>query len=126
MRLTKNFELKEFECKCGCDMPRNVMENIFKLSDQLQVLRDIYGPVQINSAYRCESHNNDIGSKPSSQHVLGKAADIVTELTPSETADVIEEDIKNNIVSFKGLGRYSTFTHVDIRDNKARWNNTKK
>jgi len=126
LKVTQNFYKSEFECKCGCEMPRNVMENIFKLSDQLQILRDIYGPIQVNSAYRCVSHNTSIGSKSTSQHVLGKAADIVMELKPSETADAIEEDINNNIVSFKGLGRYNTFTHVDMRDTKARWDNTKK
>jgi uncharacterized protein YcbK (DUF882 family) len=126
MILTDNFKLEEFQCKCGCEMPRNVMENIFKLSDQLQILRDIYGSIHINSAYRCESHNESIGSNSTSQHILGKAADITAELTPGELADVIEEDIQNNIVKFGGLGRYSTFTHVDIRGYKARWDNTKK
>jgi uncharacterized protein YcbK (DUF882 family) len=126
MTLTDNFKLEEFQCKCGCEMPRNVMENIFKLSDQLQILRDIYGSIHINSAYRCESHNESIGSNSTSQHILGKAADITAELTPGELADVIEEDIQNNIVKFGGLGRYSTFTHVDIRGYKARWDNTKK
>ena len=126
MILTDNFKLEEFQCKCGCRMPRNVMENIFKLSDQLQILRGIYGSIHINSAYRCESHNKSIGSNSTSQHILGKAADITAELAPNELADVIEEDIDNNVVKFGGLGRYNTFTHVDIRDNKARWNNTKK
>jgi len=126
MKLSDNFKLEEFQCKCGCEMPRNVMENIFKLVDQLQIVRDIYGPLNVNSAYRCESHNKSIGSSSSSQHVLGKAADITAELAPGELADVIEEDINNNIVKFGGLGRYNTFTHVDIRPNKARWNYTKK
>jgi uncharacterized protein YcbK (DUF882 family) len=126
MILTDNFKLEEFQCKCGCEMPRNVMENIFKLSDQLQILRDIYGSIHINSAYRCESHNESIGSNSTSQHILGKAADITAELTPSELADVIEEDTQNKIVKFGGLGRYNTFTHVDIRGYKARWDNTKK
>ena len=126
MKLSDNFKLEEFQCKCGCEMPRNVMENIFKLVDQLQIIRNIYGPLNVNSAYRCESHNKSIGSNSSSQHVLGKAADITAELTPDELADVIEEDINNNVVKFGGLGRYNTFTHVDIRPNKARWNYTKK
>lgn len=126
MKLSDNFKLEEFQCKCGCEMPRNVIENIFKLVDQLQIVRDIYGPLNVNSAYRCESHNKSIGSNSSSQHVLGKAADITAELTPDELADAIEEDINNNIVKFGGLGRYNTFTHVDIRPNKARWNYTKK
>ena len=126
MKLTKNFSLDEFQCKCGCDMPRSVMENIFKLSDQLQILRDIYGAIDVNSAYRCKSHNESIGSKSTSQHILGKAADITAGLKPGELADVIEEDINNNVVKFGGLGRYNTFTHVDIRNNKARWDKTKK
>lgn len=127
MILTKNFNLKEFECKCGCEMSRSVLENIFKLSDELQVIRDEQGAIHINSAYRCKKHNSSIGSKNTSQHVLGKAADItIKDMSPNEVADAIENSISEKKVMFGGIGRYNTFTHVDIRENKARWNNTEK
>jgi len=127
MKLTNNFDSSEFKCKCGCEMTRDVIENMFNLSDKLQLIRDVYGAIHINSAYRCKKHNSSIGSKDTSQHILGKAADItIDNMSPSEVADAVEKSIAKDEVVFGGLGRYNTFTHVDIRDNKARWNNTKK
>lgn len=43
----------------------------------LQPLRDTFGcPVAINSGFRCLELNRKLGSKDTSQHVLGQAADI--------------------------------------------------
>tara|TARA_Y100000588_G_C14231612_1_gene915547 strand:- start:1224 stop:1703 length:480 start_codon:yes stop_codon:yes gene_type:complete len=43
----------------------------------LQPLRDAFGcPVAINSGFRCLELNRKLGSKDTSQHVLGQAADI--------------------------------------------------
>ena len=128
MKLTKNFSKSEFECKCGCEMPDNVLENVKKLAEQLQIIRDyVQEPIMINSAYRCLRHNRMIGSNDRSQHPKGKAADIVIlGFTPDETASVIENMLTNETLpSFYigGLGRYNTFTHVDIRENYARWDN---
>ena len=51
--MTKNFSIKEFECKCGCEMPDDVLVNITKLAHQLQYVRDnVAMPIIINSAYR--------------------------------------------------------------------------
>ncbi len=82
--MTKNFKRQEFECKGTCDkckkqtsMPLEVYENVIKLAGQLQILRDYVGrPVRINSAYRCVQHNDNVGGSKTSQHKLGKAADI--------------------------------------------------
>ena len=124
--MTKNFKLKEFECKGGCDMPLEVYENIIKLASQLQFLRDYTGrPITINSAYRCKKHNRSIGSKDTSQHVLGKAADItIKHFTPDEVFDVIQNLRRNPMlkgVKFQGIGRYNTFTHVDLRKYYSTW-----
>ncbi len=131
MKLTKNFSKSEFECKCGCEMPDNVLENVKKLAEQQQIIRDyVQEPIIINSAYRCLRHNRMVGSNDRSQHPKGKAADIVIlGFTPDETASVIENMLTNETLpSFYigGLGRYNTFTHVDIRDNYARWDNRSK
>jgi uncharacterized protein YcbK (DUF882 family) len=122
--MTKNFKLKEFECKCGCDMPLEVYENIIKLSSQLQFLRDYTGrPITINSAYRCPEHNKKIGGSKTSQHLLGKAADItIQSLKPAEVFMIIEELIDMGHMLQGGLGLYDTFVHYDIRKTKARWN----
>ena len=123
MKLTKNFNLSEFQCKCGCEMPDNVLENVKLLAENLQMLRMfIKQPIKVNSAYRCLSHNENIGSKSTSQHVLGKAADIVVkELKPNEVADIAEQLMNKGLFKMGGVGRYNTFTHVDIRGKKARW-----
>ena len=106
--MTKNFKLKEFECKCGCDMPLEVYENIIKLASQLQFLRDYTGrPITINSAYRCLKHNAKVGGSKTSQHLLGKAADITIEsLKPAEVYALIEDLIDMWHMLQGGLGLY--------------------
>ena len=123
MKLTSNFSLSEFECKCGCEMPDNVLENVKLLAENLQMLRMfIKEPIKVNSADRCLHHNQNIGSKNTSQHILGKAADIVVkELKPNEVADIAEQLMDKGLFKMGGVGRYNTFTHVDIRGKKARW-----
>ena len=124
--MTKNFKIKEFECKCGCDMPLEVYENIIKLASQLQFLRDYTGrPITINSAYRCPEHNAKVGGSKTSQHLLGKAADItIQSLKPAEVYALIEELIDMGHMLQGGLGLYEEkgFVHYDIRKTKARWN----
>lgn len=134
MKLTKNFHSDEFRCKCGCNMPNDVFENIEILAIQLQALRDYVGrPIRINSAYRCESHNKAIKGSKRSQHLLGKASDITIDtFTPDEVVDIIENMLTNEMLpSFYvgGVGRYNSFTHLDIRkvvDKIARWDNRTK
>ena len=70
--LTKDFNRKEFACKCGCGFdgidPRVVL--------MTQQIRDALGePIRINSGCRCVKHNAAVGSK-STNHTRGKAADL--------------------------------------------------
>lgn len=55
-----------------------VRDNIIALvEDVLQPLRDAWGgPLFINSGYRCLELNKAVGGVPTSQHVLGCAADV--------------------------------------------------
>ena len=126
MKLTNNFSKSEFDCKSGEDMPSDVLENVKQLAVQLQAIRDYVGkPIRINSAYRSKAHNKAIGGVKTSQHILGKAADITIDtFTPDEVVSIIENMLTNEMLGsfyIGGLGSYSTFTHVDIRDKKARW-----
>ena len=84
MSLTKNFNKSEFECKCGCEMPEEVLSEITKLAGNLQVIRDfIRKPMILTNAYRCPKHNKEVGGVPNSQHILGKACDIqVNDMSP--------------------------------------------
>ena len=121
--MTKNFKRQEFECKCGCDMPLEVYENVIKLAGQLQTLRDYLGrPIKINSAYRCPKHNAKCNGSKRSQHLFGKAADItIQSLKPIEVYAIIEDLIDFGVMLQGGLGLYDTFVHYDIRKTRARW-----
>ena len=123
--MTKNFSLSEFECKCGCEMPDNVKENVKILAENLQTVRDILGePTIINSAYRCVAHNKDIGGVSNSQHVLGKASDVViSNISPDKVYTALDRLMDGKFISQGGLGKYNTFTHYDIRGHEARWSN---
>ena len=123
MKLTKNFSLDELN-KHGFDMPAEVFENLRELAIQLQIIREHFNaPIRVNSGYRNLEYNRNIGSKDTSQHVLGRAADIVVEgYTPDEVADAIEFLISTGLLKEGGVGRYNNFTHYDIRGTRARWN----
>lgn len=128
MKLTNNFNKSEFECKCGCEMPEEVYFNIQKLANQLQTVRDfIKLPITITNAYRCMEHNTEIGSKPTSQHILGKAADIKVKTKSPEQIYILLDILTEygNILQ-GGIGLYRTFTHYDIRKTRARWDNKAK
>ncbi len=84
---------------------------------KLQLFRDRLGkPITITSGYRCPAHNKAVGGAKESQHLLGKAADIVVKgMSPATVAEHAEA------IGFGGIGRYATFTHVDVRAGRARW-----
>lgn len=123
MKLTCNFSISEFECNCGCKMPEDVKSNIIELADNLQILRDYLNtPIKITNAFRCESKNKSVNGVKNSQHLFGKAADLQAfQLSPNKVADSVSELMEKNLFKMGGLGRYNSFTHVDIRGNKARW-----
>lgn len=123
MNLTTNFTLEEFNCKDGTAVPQDLMENVTRLAEQLQTLREILGePIHINSGYRTASYNASVGGKPLSQHLLAKAADItVKSKSPKQLSEYIEKLIGQGKLKFGGMGVYPGFVHVDIRDGRARW-----
>lgn len=112
--LSANFNRQEFSCKCGCSF--NTVD--VELIGILEQVREHFGkPVHINSGCRCVEHNTVIRGAKSSQHIIGRAADIVVNDTkPSEVAEFLET------INAPGIGRYNSFTHVDSRyDRNARW-----
>ena len=115
-KLTPNFKVKEFACNDGSD-PIFIAP---KLVDILQKIRTHFGKaVIINSAYRTPSYNKNVGGATYSQHCYGMAADIrITGVTPKKVAEYVETLMPNT----GGIGIYSTFTHVDVREVKSRWN----
>jgi hypothetical protein len=92
-----------------------------KLLDNLETLRATLGgkPMVITSGYRCPEHNRRVGGAPKSQHMEGRAADVMqTNHDPHRFKAVAEG------IGFTGIGTYpaSNFIHVDVRPNgPARW-----
>ena len=128
MKLTANFSMSEFECKCGCKMPESVKPNVIELANNLQILRDfIDKPINLTNAYRCAIHNKKVGGVKNSQHLLAKAADLkVDNISPGSLAKLISFLMENNSFKKGGIGVYNTFTHVDVRGYMAKWNKSNK
>lgn len=117
-QLSEHFRVREFRCQDGSDAVL-VSEELVELLEQIRV--HFNAPVTINSAYRTKNHNAKVGGSPKSQHLLGTAADIrVAGATPTEVAQYAETLLGNS----GGIGLYGTFTHVDVRASRARWNST--
>ena len=114
-KLSANFKVREFACSDGTDPVFIDTE----LVEVLQKIRTHFGKaVTITSAYRTPNHNKSVGGTTYSQHLYGKAADIkVNGVTPQKVAEYAEELLRNN----GGIGRYDTFTHIDVRSAKSRW-----
>lgn len=121
--MTEHFSREEFRSKDGAYFPKHAQENLQILAEQLEVLREHFQkPITINSGYRSPEHNAKIGGTENSQHLLGKAADVVIDgISPDEVADAIEFLIEGKMMKQGGLGRYVDFTHYDIRGKKSRW-----
>lgn len=116
--LSPNFKVREFACKDGSD---KILIDL-NLIPYLQCLRDMWGPGNINSAYRHLLYNRGVGSKDSSRHVQGRAVDIRyirdgRQVPPKEVAQYME------YMGFHGIGEYRTFTHGDTGPRVSRWYN---
>jgi uncharacterized protein YcbK (DUF882 family) len=126
MKITNNFNLQEFDSKCGREMPSQVVTNIIELAKNLQVLRDeVKKSIQITSGYRSPEHNAKVKGAKLSQHITGMAADIkVAGMTPKQVAEVIERLIAEKKMKEGGIGIYKTWLHYDIYfdgKKKRRW-----
>jgi zinc D-Ala-D-Ala carboxypeptidase len=115
--ISSHFRSSEFECDCSYACGEQRVAKL--LIDKLERIREHIGqPLIITSGYRCSRHQAELRSlgfqtaKTTSQHELGKAADVrcahLTTLYP-----LCEKE-------FKAIGMAKTFLHLDLRDDKVR------
>lgn len=121
---SKFFNENEFKCKCCGKLPEGMPSQ--ELIDVLEVIRNHFGSVKINSGYRCPKHNAAIGGAKSSRHTFGDAVDII--VPGVKTLDVYNFVIANFDSKPYGIAKkiskdpYAGFVHIDTRGRKARWN----
>jgi uncharacterized protein YcbK (DUF882 family) len=91
-------------------------------------LRKKFGPVHINSGYRTRAYNASIGGASNSYHVYtehdgnDQAADIrCANGSPMQWHTFLAGIRRTKRNGKGGLGLYSNFVHVDIRDYKSDW-----
>lgn len=115
---SKYFSDEELTCHCCGKYPANGMDpNLLNVIDSIR--ESVGGPVSISCAYRCPTHNAEVGGVENSQHVQGCAADVIVPdgMTVDSLATLAEQ------VGAQGIGKYYNdgFVHVDTRGYAARW-----
>ena len=121
-QLAPGFRVREFRCRDGSD---TIMIDQ-TLAVLLQAIREHFNkPITITSGYRTAAHNKSVGGAKSSQHLLGKAADIQVADTTVEAVAAYAESL---MPDWGGVGRYPVkagrtkgWVHVDTLPNKSRW-----
>ena len=109
-KISDNFNLREFQCKCGCEQVKLGAD----LLNTLQVIRNKLGKsIHITSGYRCDSYNKRIGGSKNSFHKFGRGVDVTTS-NKSDLKQIIKLAYE---LGLKGIGYYpdENFVHLDNR-----------
>jgi hypothetical protein len=127
MNLSEHFTLEELthtDHREYDNVPNDAeTENLIRLAKFLEQVKELLGgkPIMVNSAFRCKQVNDAVGSKDSSQHRTGCAADLrVPGLTPNE---VVQQIIASGIEFDQVIREFDRWTHISVpnhADDKAR------
>jgi hypothetical protein len=124
MNLSPNFTLEELTvseiaARRGLDNTPNATEvaNLVRVAELLEQVRALLGkPILINSAFRSKPVNDAVGSRDTSQHRLGCAADIrVPGLTPKQ---VVQACIDAKIPFDQIIEEFDSWTHISVPNTK--------
>jgi uncharacterized protein YcbK (DUF882 family) len=126
MNLSPNFTLDELTAsqtaaRKGLDNTPNATEvaNLVRVASLLEEVRALLNkPILINSGFRSKAVNDAVGSRDTSQHRIGCAADIrVPGMTPRE---VVEACIAANIGYDQIIEEFGSWTHISVPDSPSR------
>ena len=120
MKLSENFSVEELTAsqtaaRNGWDNTPNATElaNLMRVAALLEQVRAlIKKPITVNSGFRCKLVNDAVGSRDTSQHRLGCAADIkVSGMTPKQ---VVEAIVASDIGYDQVIEEFSAWTHISV------------
>jgi hypothetical protein len=124
MQLSEHFSLEELTATSHrqFDNTPNATEmaNLTRLAATLEQVKTLLGgkPVMINSGFRSKQVNDSVGSKDTSQHRIGCAADIrVPGMTPNE---VVKAIIASDIGYDQLIREFDSWTHLSVPDMPSR------
>lgn len=117
-KLTEHFTLEELthtDHREFDNTPNDAEKaNLERLALFLEQVKEVLGgkPIMVNSAFRCKQVNDAVGSKDSSQHRIGCAADIrVPSMTPDE---VVKAVIASGIGYDQIIREFDRWTHISV------------
>ena len=121
MKLTDHFTLEELTATSHrqFDNTPNDAElaNLVRLAEFLEKVKTFLNgqPIMVNSAFRSKQVNDSVGSKDTSQHRLGCAADI---RVPNMTPDAVVRALVASKLPFDQIIReFDAWTHISIPNN---------
>ena len=118
MNLTEHFTVDELTHTDHRDLDNTPneaeMANLRRLAQFLEQVKEVLGgkPIMVNSAFRSKAVNDAVGSKDTSQHRLGCAADLrVPGMTPDE---VVKAVIASKIGYDQVIREFDRWTHISV------------
>jgi uncharacterized protein YcbK (DUF882 family) len=118
MKLTEHFTLEELthtDHRQFDNIPNDAeLANLTRLAEFLEQVKTLLGnkPIMVNSAFRSLLVNRACGSRDSSQHRVGCAADIrVPGMTPDE---VVKAVIASDLGYDQIIREFDRWTHISI------------
>ena len=94
-------------------------QNLVRLANFLEQVKFVLGgvPIMVNSAYRSAQVNAAVGSKETSQHRLGCAADLrVPGMTPDQ---VVQAVIGSQLEFDQVIREFDRWTHVSVPNHEG-------
>jgi zinc D-Ala-D-Ala carboxypeptidase len=128
MKLTPNFSLEELTASATAARqglnntpPPAIVQNLHELAKKLEEVRYVLGhPVIVSSAYRSLAVNRAIGSKDTSAHIKGLAADFICPGFGSPL-EVAEELIAAGVRFDQMIHEFGQWVHLGLRPVDAPW-----
>ena len=118
MNLSEHFTLEELTVTNHREFDNtpnaDEVANLTRLAACLEKVKSILGgkPILVNSGFRSKQVNDSVGSKDTSQHRLGCAADIrVPGMTPNE---VVEALIASGLPYDQLIREFDSWTHISV------------